>query len=78
MEATAQLLQSTSQTQQQRPQFIIPQQRISHIQFFGTKSWLLFLRLHAILCTRLALIKKRTEIVRNIHQINQEQCQNNF
>ncbi|CAK5078700.1 unnamed protein product [Meloidogyne enterolobii] len=37
------------------------QQELLYIQFFGTNSWILFIRLHAILCDRLATIKKCTE-----------------
>ncbi|KAF7632405.1 HDAC_interact domain-containing protein [Meloidogyne graminicola] len=43
---------------------IIPdeqQQELLYVQFFGTNSWVLFIRLHAILCDRLATIKKCTE-----------------
>lgn len=34
---------------------------IAYVLFFGTNSWVLFVRLHSILSDRLATIKKRTE-----------------
>lgn len=37
------------------------QQELLYVQFFGTNTWILFIRLHAILCDRLATIKKCTE-----------------
>lgn len=36
--------------------------------FFGTNSWLVFVRLHHLLCERLALLKKRaTELFEEYH-----------
>ncbi|KAL3085001.1 hypothetical protein niasHS_010070 [Heterodera schachtii] len=35
--------------------------RLAYVMFYGTNPWVLFIRLHAIMCDRLAKIKRRTE-----------------
>jgi paired amphipathic helix protein Sin3a len=51
---------STSQCQQQH-QSLSHQQQLLYTLFFGTDYWLLFVRLHAILCERLAIIRNTTD-----------------
>uniref|UniRef100_A0A183BIV4 Sin3a_C domain-containing protein n=1 Tax=Globodera pallida TaxID=36090 RepID=A0A183BIV4_GLOPA len=43
--------------------------RLDYVLFYGTNPWVLFIRLYAIMCERLAKIKKRTEELVEEYQV---------
>ena len=51
-------MEAQSSSTRQAPQ---PSPQLNYTLFFASNSWLLFIRLHALLCERLSIIQKRTD-----------------